>query len=273
MKKIITNIKSHVNAIVQNYDAINDSFPKLNLAAEQINSIFDQLFVEQIDMKSEGKWSRSIFKLLFGAYSSWIQSYILTSAGYNETGLMLIRRSIEFTCYLSKIMKDHSKYSIWNERFQDEKSKKNFSSKFSIPSKYFHGKYSHLKTLIVWHDFTSDFGAHGNLTTIIRKIKSDSVPLEMVFQDDKENIPISTGVNIRIAGLIIDAIVYDVKKFIKDKTEFDKNYQISKQMINDARVEILTFESNGKYSNDDIRSIYNNDSSFINAMFEKLREL
>jgi hypothetical protein len=271
MSKIPPNVKSHVNAIVTNYDNINSAFPKLNLAAEQINSIFDQLFVEQIEMSSEKEWSRSILKLLFGAHSSWLQSYILTSAGFSESGLMLIRRSIEFTCYLSKIMNDHSKNKIWIDRNLDENHKRKFSSKFSIPGKYFNDKYQHLKPLIVWYDFASDFGAHGNFATLVSKIKKDEVELAMAFQDDKERIPMSTGVNVRIGHIILEAIIKEVDSFIKDKETFRKNHENLKKIVTDARIEILDFDTNGKYSNAAVKAIYDDDMTVIDEMFEKIK--
>lgn len=272
MSKIAPNLKSHLDAIVTNYDSINAAFPKLNLAAEQINSVFDQLFVEQIDMKAEAEWSRSILKLLFGAHSSWIQSYIITSAGFNESGLMLIRRSIEFTCYLSKIMKDHKKNKFWLGRNLDEKNRRRFTSKFSIPGKYFSDKYKNLRPLLVWYDFASTYGTHGNLTTLISKIKKDEVELAMAFQDDKERIPMSTGVNVRMGALILDAIVSDINSYIKDNEQFRKNYEILKKIVSAARVEILDFDTKGKYGKEDIKAIYDDDMTVINEMYEKLKD-
>lgn len=272
MSKIAPNLKSHLDAIIANYDSINAAFPKLNLAAEQINSVFDQLFVDQIDMKAYAEWSRSILKLLFGAHSSWMQSYIITSAGFNETGLMLTRRSIEFTCYLSKIMKSHKRNKIWLDRNIDEKSGRRFTSKFSIPGNYFTEEYKNLKPLLVWYDFASTYGTHGNFTTLVSKIKIDKVELVMTFQDDKERIPMFTGVNIRIGALILESIVSDTHSYIKDKKKFEECFETLRKFVSEARVEILDFDTKGRYSNEDVKAIYDDDMAAINEMYKKLKD-
>jgi hypothetical protein len=271
MNILSTTLKIHLNDLVTNYNGINDKFVKTNLAAEQINSIFDQLFVKQIDMSSEDEWSRSVMKLLFGAHSSWVYSYILTSSGLSESGLMLLRRSIEFTFYLSKIMKDHSKYRLWLNRNDDLESRKRFSNKFSIPKKYFHEKYKNLIPLIVWHDFASTYGVHGNFSTIVSKIVKDEETLEVSFQDSKRKAPISTAVNVRIASLIIDVIVKETKNYIKDADFLKNNYDVLKKMVNDSRVEILSFDTVGKYSNEAVKAIYDDDMSAINEMYEEIK--
>ena len=271
MNLLSITLKTHLNDLVINYNGINEKFVKTNLAAEQINSIFDQLFVKQIDMNEEDEWSRSIMKLLFGAHSSWIYSYILTSSGLNESGLMLLRRSIEFTCYLTKIMKDHSKYKLWLNRNEDINSRKRFSDKFSIPKKYYSEKYKNLIPLIVWHDFASTYGAHGNFSTIVSKIVKDEETLEVSFQDNKRKVPISTAVNVRVASLIIDVIVEETKKYIKDKDFLKNNYDILKKMVNDSRVEILSYDTDGKYTNEAVKAIYDDDMSAIHEMYKEIK--
>ena len=56
MNLLSITLKTHLNDLVINYNGINEKFVKTNLAAEQINSIFDQLFVKQIDMNEEDEW-------------------------------------------------------------------------------------------------------------------------------------------------------------------------------------------------------------------------
>jgi len=153
----------------------------------------------------------------------------------------------------------------------DDKSKL-FSNKFSIPSKYFTEKYLHLKALLVWHDYASTFGAHGNFATLVGKWDSSiKDKVRMSFHDDREGVPISTGVAIRIGSFMIKALYEDFKEQLREPKIFEDKISLMLDIINKARIEVLNFDSKGKTNYKDIIAIYGKDEPAIDEMYDKLK--
>lgn len=269
---INTSLFQHIDTIKTNSEALLRNFPQLHLAIESVSDLFDQLFVEQFQQNGE-PWSSSVHQLIFASHSSWLQGIIMTSAGFNETGLICARRAIEYVCYAAKINNSNEKNTIWLARGLERKSDKLFTSKFSIPTKYFTAKYSSLKALLVWHDFASSFGAHGNFSTIVGKWDSSVKDrLRMSFQDNPEGIPLSTGVAVRIGSFIVKAFYENFTLYLKDATTFKSNYEISLDVINKARVAVSKFGSHGNISFNEIIAIYSNEDPLIEEFYQKLVE-
>jgi hypothetical protein len=275
MNKIELNpsIFKHIEAIKTNSENFFNAFPNLLLAAEEIHDIFDQLFVEQFQQKNNALWEASVHKMIFGAHSSWLQGIILTAAGLNETGLISIRRGIEYVCYSSKIKQSDEKNIIWLDRGMDDEKDRLFSSKFSIPSKYFTDKYKNLKALLVWHDYASLFGAHGNFTSLISKWDSESEgSMKMFFHDNPQRTPLSTGVAVRIGSFMITAFFETFKGNIKDEQAFQEKIEIMNEILNKARVEVINYESKGKVTFEDLLAVYSREDPAIEEMYLKLKE-
>jgi|SRR3972149_3033131 len=270
--KINPSLFKHLEAIKTNSENMFNAFPQLYLSVESVSNMFDQLFVEQFQQLNGEPWEASIHKMIFGTYSSWLQGIIMTSAGFNETGLFCVRRGIEYVCYSSKIKNSNEKNIIWLDRGLDDDKSKLFSSKFSIPSKYFTEKYIHLKPLLVWHDYASTFGAHGNFTTLVGKWDSSiKDKVRMSFHDNREGVPISTGVAIRIGSFMIKALYEDFKEQLREPKIFEEKINSMSDIINKARIEVLNFEVKGKTKFEDIIAIYGKDELAIDEMYDKLK--
>lgn len=270
--KINPSIFKHLEAIKTNSENLFKAFPLLYLSAESVSDMFDQLFVEQFQQLKGEPWEASVHKMIFGANSSWLQGVIMTSAGFNETGLICVRRAIEYVCYSSKIKNSNEKNIIWLDRGLDEDKSRLFSSKFSIPSKYFTEKYTPLKALLVWHDFASTYGAHGNFETLVGKWDSSiKEKVRMSFHDDKEGVPISTGVAIRIGSFIIKAFYEYFKDQLRESENFLDKINLMLDIVNKARIEVLDFDSKGKTKFEDIKAIYGKEEPAVDEMYEKLK--
>ena len=57
-----------------------------------------------------------------------------------------------------------------------------------MPKKYFNEKYSYLKTLLVLHDYASDYGKHANFEVLMNKYDVDEGKQKYIvsFQDIKK---------------------------------------------------------------------------------------
>ena len=270
--KINESLFKHLEAIKTNSENMFNAFPQLYLSAESVSDMFDQLFVEQFQQLKGEPWEASVHKMIFGAHSSWLQGIIMTSAGFNETGLICVRRGIEYICYSSKINKSNEKNHIWLDRGLDDDKNKLFSNKFSIPSKYFTDKYLHLKALLVWHDYASTFGTHGNFATLVGKWDSNiKDKVRMSFHDNREGVPISTGVAIRIGSFMIRALYEDFKNQLREPKIFEDRINSMSDIVNKARIEVLNFDTKGKTRFDDIIEIYGKDDPAIDDMYIKLK--
>lgn len=266
-------IIDHIETIKNNSVNFLNAFPKLLLAIEMINDLFDQLFVEQYKILKGEAWESSVQKMIFGAHSSVIQSIIMTSAGFNETGLVCIRRGIEYACYASKIKNSDEKNKLWLEKGVESYKDHIFTSKFLIPKAYFKEKYKHLNALLVWHDFASTFGAHGNFTTLFGKWDSSfKNGLIMSYHDNPDRTPLSTGVTVRISYFILKAFIEDFKDNMIEYDKYVTNMKVADDIINSARIEILDYESKGEMNFGDIKAIYSKEDPAIEDMYTKLKE-
>ncbi|NHZ85017.1 MAG: hypothetical protein GWP19_03950 [Planctomycetia bacterium] len=164
-----TTLPFHLENVQNNFELLTKNYPNLYLASEQINDLFDQLFTERIKINAGDLWDYTSARMLFGAYSSWVYSFLMTASALNDIGLMLIRRSIEFVCYIAKIKNNNKRAELWIDKGDSGKNRKEFNFVFSIPMAYTSEKYMHLRPLLVWFDYASDFGTHGNLAALVTK--------------------------------------------------------------------------------------------------------
>src|SRR2546427_4851007 len=108
-----STLVSYAETILVNFQGVMNGFPELHLAAETLNDLFDQLFTQRVIPNNEELWQQESHRLLFGSFSSWSHSLIMTAAGFGEHGLAAIRRSIEFTCYISKVKGSNDRAKLW----------------------------------------------------------------------------------------------------------------------------------------------------------------
>lgn len=267
-----STLTHYLGVVTKNFDAIKESFPKLYLAAEGLNDLFDQLFTQRV-VPSDELWQQESQKMLFGCFSSWSHAFVMTAAGLGEHGMTSVRRAIEFVCYIAKISGSNERATLWIERRESKENKKRFSSQFSIPRCYLTSTYPHLKPLLVWHDHTSDFGAHGNFATLVTKWRdSDSGSLIMSLQDDPKEVPLSTGVCVQTGSFLLDALLVDLQPLIKDFEEFQSRVTIFRQMLKEAKAETAKYEYRDKLTPEFLQAIIEYDPSSLDEEFEKLKK-
>jgi len=272
MNKAIS-FEEHIFSNQQNFDILTKEFPKLILAAEYINDVFDQIFGDRYIHDNQILWQYSTAQMLFGIHYCWLNYFVQTAQGYNDIGLMIGRRAIEYTCYISKIVGREKHALIWNEKTIDKSKLKKFSAKFAVPQKYFSSKYDHLNSLLVFHDYASEFGVHGNYATLISKFRDATYrnKISMSFQDELKGIPHSCGVSIQIGSFIIDALLQDLKDNIRDYEDFMKKISVKKQIVSDAIIESIKFTDGDVISKDLLDSIYNEDKTELIRMYDELK--
>ncbi len=93
----------------------------------------------------------------------------------------------------------------------------------------------------------------------------------MSFHDDKEGVPISTGVAIRIGSFIIKAFFEFFKDQLREPNKFLEKINVMLEIVNKARIEVLNFDTKGRPQFGDIKAIYGKEESAIDEMFVKLK--
>lgn len=273
MKRINSSILKHLSAFQINTENVFKEFPNLYMAAEMSHDLFDQIFCEQFKPTPNEEWTHSVEQMIFGSHESWLLGLLNTTAGYNYNGITSIRRGIDYICYAYKIKKSSKNNLIWVKKNFDEHCAKEFTAKFSIPKAYFTSKYEMLRPLLIFHKFASNYGVHGNFSTLAGKTKyEENKPFVMSFHDPIDRIPKSTAVSIRIGYYMIKTIYEGFKESFVDAEKFSKQINILNEMINKVKKDILLFENSGILTHDDLMAIYNSDETFFVEEFEKLRK-
>lgn len=204
MDRSIT-ISEHVETLSQCYINSIETFPKTYLAAE---FIFDQLFTERFPVNENIFRENAVSNMLFGLHLSWVESFYLKAAGKHDVGLMAERKAIEFACYISKVSNDNRRAELWYKHLNNSENKKSFANEFSIPCCYLSNKYSYLRPLLVHYEFTSDFGTHANINSLITKFThNDDDITSMSFLDLPELVPSGCIASLRIDSFLIDSLL------------------------------------------------------------------
>jgi hypothetical protein len=118
-----STLTHYLDVITKNFSAIKESFPKLYLAAEELNDLFDQLFTRRV-VPEEELWQQESLQMLFGCFSSWSHAFVMTAAGLGEHGMTSVRRAIEFVCYIAKINGSNERAALlaWTKREHREQT-------------------------------------------------------------------------------------------------------------------------------------------------------
>lgn len=265
------SIKKEIEKIESNFVLINNAWPEVYIAAESINSIFDQLITADLNFDKNQEWEYSSLLMVFGSYESWIISYIMTSSGFNDIGLMSLRRSIEYACYLSKINRSNERAILWTDKGKDIKIRKSFSSIFQIPHSYFNDKYSHLNHLLVLHDYCSDYGSHGNYETLVEKFKGDNGKLVVSFQSLRNDLQNSVGFILVTGYAILKSIIITLKDNIRNYTIFDQKFDDLSSMIKKAKLELAKLEFGDNIPPSILKEISDDTNSALDIKYENLK--
>ncbi len=151
------------------------------------------------------------------------------------------------------------------------KNRKQFDGIFSIPTAYFSPKYKHLRPLLVWFDYASDFGTHGNYAALVTKWKEEKEnKFTMSFHDSPERVPVSSGSSIKIGSLLIESIVIDLKDNLRNIEEIYERTNTMKELIKRAAIEIAGSKYDGNIPLEILQSINNDDRDALGKHFDDL---
>lgn len=268
-----TTLPFHIENLKNNFTLLTNNYPKLYLAAEQVTDLFDQLFTERIKINNGELWEYTSARMLFGAYSSWVYSFLMTASALNDIGLMILRRSIEFVCYISKIKNNDERAKLWINKSDNVKNRKQFSNMFSIPNKYLSEKYRHLVPLLVWFDYASDFGTHANFATLVTKWKEENVnKFTMSFQDPSERIPLSSFSSVKVGSILIEILIKDLNNNLKNVDELHERTNTMKKIVKEAAIEVSESEYDGNVPFNILQAINSDDKQILEKQFNDLKQ-
>ncbi len=273
MNSMIPQIQfaNHLKAISDNFKETSKKHPEMSMAAEMLNGAFDKLFTEHLSLDDEENiWVDSVPELVFGAYYSWAYSYFLASSCLSDIGYMVGRRSIEFACYLSKIVGNNKRAQLWMDKSLDEKQRREFNLQFSVPKAYLADKYDHLHHLLLFHDHVSEYAVHGNMAALLKKSKGDS-SYTYSFQDDPKGVSISAGLTVIIGKKIIDALIKDLHGHLVEEDNMKQYISIVNDQVQKARLESASIQYQGRIPREIIDSIINHNTDAINEHFVELK--
>ncbi len=266
-------LSGHVDMLKKNFESFSVSFPNTYLAAEYLNDLFDQLFSSQVSVHQGRLWEDESIKMLFGSFISWIQAFLMTSTGLGDLGLMALRRSIEYACYIAKIKDSDDRATLWLTRNDSQETRKKFNGQFGVPRTFFDDKYDHLRYLLVWHEHASDFGVHGNFANLVAKIRDEvkSPSIVMSLQDDPKHVPLSTGTALLAGYFIVEAITKDLHDLMNKPDEFSGHLEVFMNMLRDSRHEVAQYDLQGAVPLEVRKVINSGDFSGLNVLYEELK--
>lgn len=251
-----------------NFKAFNEAFPKLYNGAEVINQGLEMLLSE-IDKNEDRFLVNFLSKMLFGTHLAWMNSYVLTSAGYKTTGLVEVRRAIEFCCYAAKIRDNKKRANLWADQRINKSAQREFSLQCSIPECYKAEKYKFLWPLILIHEEASYYGAHGNFESIIYNYTESHGKTIFHYQMNKEYVPNSVGAIIIIGLRLLQAYNYIFQKdtYFKKYSKFNDVLEFIENEVEKARIQLAYREYNGTIPKRIIKNIKTDNKEEVNKLF------
>lgn len=258
--------------IRENFSSLNLRFSKVYQAGEMINGLFDELLRREIEFKTGELWEKCSKMMVVGTYESWVFAYVLTGAGFSDIGLMALRRSIEFICYLSKICNSNERAQLWMNQLNQKDARIKFAGSFKIPDAYFKNKHEHLKYLLVAYDLASSYASHANFDMLSQKRveMKDINEIALSFTDKKTDVPRNLGYIMLNGSRLIAALLKIFDKSIKRNPNFINSIKNLEKMVKEARLEVANFKYNGNIPRDIVKGINDNDTSLMEKQYQEL---
>jgi len=259
--------------IFNNFKTSNDQLNETYLAAEMVNGLFRDIIFEELVYPDPEPWQEASVLISFGAYQSWIMSYINACAGLSDISKMILRRAIEFACYLSKIKTNNERAQLWFKKSKDLKNRKQFSNIFTVPNKYFTEKYSHLRPLLVVHDRASEIAVHANFATLISKFQRDDSNqiVTLSIQDSNYTDMISIGMVLVAGYKLIETLIIVLKDEFENPDDVNEKFETLKEMIRRARLSIAELDYRGNIPSQILSDINTESNMDLKEQFEALK--
>jgi hypothetical protein len=206
------SIEQYFDTYQQNFNRFKEYFPVTFRAANEINELFWQLYDSYILPQPENSWQYVAHEMVFGCLTGWINSFINSASGLDETAQTPGRRAIEFVCYIAKIRGNDNRADLWIRQRESEETRKQFVQEFSVPGCYFSDNYSRLEKLLFLYESFSIFGTHANISMIALKKKETGTSFEDIVFDEYRYIPKNVDNIIYLGYLLIQSLLYDLSE-------------------------------------------------------------
>ena len=266
----LSSLSMLASMIPENYKRFSEAFPILSASAEAVYQGFEGLFTQFLHLDREDISRRAILTMGFGAQSSWVESYILSSAGHLSSSLADLRRAIEFSCYATKASTKHKRAVDWMNQAKDKEARKRFASSCSIPLCYEGEQYRSLRPLIVMYELANYYGAHGNLQTLVERVNEDSDGIEFSFQASDE-ITRRNSFGVLLTGHRILHVFTDIfRPLIKELTKFEQIISYADQQVRDTKLGMASIDYKGTIPDEIYRAIWTDENPSIDLEFQQI---
>lgn len=263
LSKIASLIPSH-------FDDFTGEYPKLTSSAEAVYQSFDSLLQQHVELDASDVPTGAVVIMGFGTKSSWVEAYILAAAGHLSSSLADLRRAIEFSCYAMKVSTSKKRALNWIQQGSDLESRKRFARECSIPLCYEGEKYRALRELIVQYETANYYGAHGNMQTLIQRLKTNEQGLEFSYQVPKEERRGHALATILTGYRILQVFKDVLTPHMKESKNFEKLMEYVSQQIRDARLAMAEIEFGGNVPDHVYRTVTLDSNPSMDLEFKKI---
>lgn len=267
------SLLEYAETFKSNFDKFRTSFPETFFAGEKLLGVLGSFSQELLGLRSDLLWPEVVRVMLFGCSASWAQSFISTASGLDELGMSSIRRSIEFTCYIAKIVRTKDKdrrAEIWRDKRSSDEAQKTFAKEFSVPRCYLSDNYSDLHELLVVYEHASDFAVHANLSMVASKTAGPETDLKVVFFDDPKEVPVSTSNMLVYGKWMILSQLAGLKQWISNYPAFEGRYNLYLQQESKCKLEVDHYYEHESIS-PELRAAMSPPNFYIDDELKKLK--
>ncbi|MEX0780551.1 MAG: hypothetical protein WD491_10020 [Balneolales bacterium] len=258
--------------ICKNFSSVNDQLSETYQAAELINGLFRDIIYEEFAYQDPEPWQQASVLLTFGASQSWVMAYINSSAGLIDISKMILRRAIEFVCYLSKACQSNERAELWFKRSESLANKKEFTNIYNVPNCYFTDKYSHLRPLLVLHDQVSEVSVHANYETLLSKFtKDDTDHIDTISLHDVNDNKLASTDLILITGYkILGSALSTVIENLGNQSRINTTFTSLRDKVRKARVSLAELDYTGNIPQATLDDINNDTGEGLKQSFDSL---
>jgi hypothetical protein len=263
-------LPEYSETIVRNLASFAKSFPRSFEAAQSLNSLVWDLYAKDLAPNPDDDCDPIVHHMIFGIVTGIEHALVMSAVGLDEHAMTALRRSIEFTCYISKIRRSDKRAKLWINRRNDANTAKQFSFEFGVPQAYLSPDYDHLRVLLVAYDHLSDFAIHANLAMLAQKHKElDDSLVPRVF-DETRDIPLQVAMTVYLGSIVIQSLMTTLKTMFLNYDDFLKKFAALESLIIQMKEETLQHEHKFGIEPEIIQQLQSN-PSLIDTKFQELK--
>jgi hypothetical protein len=256
----MVSIIDYADAVRYNVGSLLQAYPKLNSCADIISSLFSDLLFRPYSLRKPTDATALILGFL--AHSSWMSAVMLVGASNVTDGLACIRKTIESTCYATKVIQSEHNEQLWRTHRRDRSKQREFTAVFSIPGKYVDEEYRLLRPLLVAYDMACSLGAHADFGTLAGRLHSN---LDMSYFCSDQDLVLRAFIYVQLLGYRSLVALEGIYRSFST-SDGDTTIQRATDAIAAARLEIA--EMNGPLTPEEARFIIEDDMGEVDRAFE-----